>query len=350
MSKLRIIKTNAYPGVIVDNMNGFVAFVPSDDGLCFTQVHDFGKAISTPGVVLTESLDEAHDEIRKLFGEDLSWPASGLDIGSTCSRAVQKNYQVLTHTDAFKIKKEISVKDVPKVVEFIRGHGPIQIGGGGSELGRRIESKWDGSEKSQAKTYEARQSLWDQGIHIDLNNGCGPIILTLDKVKAKKQMAGQKSAIKKTFKTYKIKYARSMDLSYFLGGLHVKATIYGGRWSGDYAVREKYRRNHADQSLEPYIFGVELFNALYGKNAHRKLSGFQDLIKKWRCSSEKRKKKVASEELVTWLDHEATFKLNKPKEEFEIRKGGVVDSFKQLLKTKKELNQDGPTNDIVTPG
>jgi len=348
MSGLKVIR-NA-PRVKADNMNGYVAFIPSEDALSFTQIFDFNIAISNPNAVIAESLDEAHDAVRQLFGENLSWPASGMKVDYSYCDAYQKSCQILKHSNTFEMKKEMSVKDIPKVVEFIRGHGPTQIGGG-SELGRRIEARWDGSEKSQAKTYEARQLLWDQGVHIDLNNGCGPITLTLDKIKAKKQMAGQKSAIKKTFKTYKIKYARSMDLSYFLGGLHVKATIYGERWSGDYAVREKYGRNHADQSLEPYIFGVELFNALYGKNAHRKLSGFQDLIKKWRCSSDKQKNKIASKKLITWLDHEATFKLVKPKEEFEIRKGGgVVDSFKQLLKTKKELNQDGPTNDIVTPG
>lgn len=97
--------------------------------------------------------------------------------------------------------------------------------------------------------------------------------------------------------------------------------------------------NHWDfYSVHFRIFGaVDFFNSYYGKNAHRRTSGFQNLKTQWNLVDSKQKNKF-QRIFVLWMDQEAKTPNYKPVvfNDLPIKEDSALAAARRLLEKDTE--------------
>jgi len=328
------LKTTTIGGPVVEKREDFLAFLPNEDFTEYKQQSDIMAAVSNPNVIIADSIEEARNLVYIAYSEDVSCPVTKvtekLFYFPTAERYRHINQRGTAFAlgNEFKTKQDLEIDAIPKIIEFVKSHGPVTAT---SSMGRALCMEYCCTNKTEK--FNIRKLFWDKGIYLVLREHS--TVLSPNPVKAKKQMQSQRYALNSKRKNNGVKYARLMDIEGALANMipHVSANYH----CHFYGIRDRHGKiyNHY-RGLDTFTLAVELFNALHGKNAHRRVASFQNLIEKWKHSSDKRKEKIADKDLITWLDNEVSKKFIKPKAKFLLKKNTITVKAKLLVKEKSE--------------
>lgn len=154
------------------------------------------------------------------------------------------------------------------------------------------------------KDRETQEKFWKAGIHMDMHNG---FWLSHDPKRASRQRGSHRAATTKAAK--KASILRAHDIypvieAFDVEGHHVNDEKYSHRFRNKgWKTREHF--------CKLLLTSIDYFNFHYGKNAHRKIIQFQEIVNKWTKTPEK-KRKTFGKMFALWMEEEMKARKCKP--------------------------------------